>query len=220
MDKLRQTLVNAMEIKDVKRSEVAKKVGISSSRVTEFLNDEQELTFDTVLDIVRVLAEDKEIDLMNLYIETISKPKNLKMALEYCSNNRLLDLMHNILNTAENHSNKEIKEYYKMYSLIYKWQIRDYDDKVEFYAELRETSFSNDILQILHLILETNLLYAMKEYKMVKTLSGVAEKKINCLEDCFVKDFLIARVSEMIGYIELKINCNFLKVQESADKLF
>jgi len=75
MDKLRQTLVNAMEIKGIKRSDVAKQVGISGSRVTEFLNDEQEIAFDTVLYMVNILVPEKVKDLMVEYSMQVEKPK-------------------------------------------------------------------------------------------------------------------------------------------------
>ncbi len=92
MDKLRQTLLNAIEIKGVNRTEIAKSVGLkSSSRVTEFLNNGEEMAFDIVLKIVRSLNPSKEFDLMEIYIEEVSTPKNIKMAMEYSSAHRLLN---------------------------------------------------------------------------------------------------------------------------------
>ncbi len=111
MDKLRQTLVNGMELKNIKRSEVAKKVGVSSSRITEYLNDGKDIPFDILMNMIDLLCPDKEIEMMSEYANEVNKPSSLLLTFEYCSTHRLFDELGQLVTSTKDHNSKNGKRF-------------------------------------------------------------------------------------------------------------
>ncbi len=219
MNKLRVELVNTMEVKDIKRSEVAKQVGVSSSRITDFLNDGQELSFDIVVSLVRLIKPQREMELMSNYSLEVTKPKNIRYALEYCSTHRLLDSMSDLLNKAYNHNNKTLTNYAEIYGLVYDWQTNNYESDLDLYKEIRLLSTCDKNLKALHTLLECNVLHSIKEYKLIISLSSIAEKHISAMEDDYLKRSFVVRINQLLGLIDLKVNNDTKSSRERSNNI-
>jgi len=222
MDKLRQTLVNAMEIKGIKRSDVAKQVGISGSRVTEFLNDEQEIAFDTVLYMVNILVPEKVKDLMVEYSMQVEKPKHIRYAMEYNSTHRNLETLEYLVIKARECDNVTLNKWSNLYDLIYRWQTLSFESNSSFYRELRNFNTTDDSLSALSMLLECNVLKSMKQNEAVESLTVSIEEKIDLIDskrEGFVQKSLKCRLFELVGLIELKTKCNFEHVKTCAEEI-
>jgi len=220
MDKLRQTLLNAIEIKGVNRTEIAKSVGLkSSSRVTEFLNNGEEMAFDIVLKIVRSLNPSKEFDLMEIYIEEVSTPKNIKMAMEYSSAHRLLNSLEYLIGLTKNRTTSDLDKWSEIYSLLYTWQTLSYESIDSFYKQIRQCRTTKDELNALLMILECHVLRRMKQNDVVKIVSEIAMDFINKTKEGYVKTSFTCRLNEVLGILELKVFCDLEKAVEHAENI-
>jgi len=219
MDKLRQTLLNAIEIKGTKRSDVAKQVGVSSSRVTEFLKDGQELSFDVVVNIVRILSPEKEFELLELYAQEVSNPKNIKLALEYSSTHRLLKPLKHLIEQSGKRNSSDLDKWSQAYKLLYTWQTISYESESSFYKDLRKHNINIPELNAIILLLECHVLRKLDQNETVKILSDIALEEIVKLKDGFIKKSLKCRLDEMLGIVELKVNCNYKQAEMHANNI-
>jgi len=219
MDKLRQTLLNAIEIKDENRCDVAKHLNISSSRVTDFLKDKQELPLDVVVKFVRFMDIDNEEELMMDHIKEISRPSNVRYAMEYCSTHGDLDTLGWLLSSNGDNRNKLVKEYVKVYNLVLKFQKREYERVMDFYSEIRSTQVKDETLKALLLILEVYVFYNKKEYTVVKSISEIVEPKVKEIKEDFMRKSLTTRINQSLGFIELKHNCDFMEAEKRAEEI-
>ncbi len=191
---------------------------MSPSQITGFFKG-KEIAFETVLEIVRYLIPEKELELMEQYSLNITSPRSIRYAMEYCSTHRLLEALSHLINTATNHQNKQLQETVQMYKLVYKWQTKNFPSETELYTQVKSLCPTDLTIKMLQTILEINILHAQKNYRMVKQVAELNQPIIDQLPDEFIKKSFKARLLQLLGYIEVKVNCNFTRTIERATEL-
>jgi len=92
MDKLCQELKNTMEMRGIDQSDIVKNTGVSKATVSNLFSDDvekrKEPKFNNMLKIIRFLDSDNFNDKIEMYMMFVTKPENIKSAIEYCSINK------------------------------------------------------------------------------------------------------------------------------------
>ncbi|WP_334394985.1 AimR family lysis-lysogeny pheromone receptor, partial [Bacillus amyloliquefaciens] len=118
----------------------------------------QEIALWMVLEIVRYLDKDNEIEIMRQCCYEATK-KNIKTAFEYAHSKKLDSMTTHLIGETINGSNRELREW----ALVYGWQLeskysRVYSE-VEYLEKLKPLKPSSQDLKTLLLILEMLCFY-------------------------------------------------------------
>ncbi|KQL54529.1 hypothetical protein AN964_14185 [Heyndrickxia shackletonii] len=205
----RAELQNAMLEKNLTVHALTDILELGQSTLTRLLKNQRELEFTYVLKVVRYLLPNDEIRVMSEFmVNEITKPKNFKLAIEYCSMNRLLEIMGILLNKAAESKNEELSgEIYTVYSHQLCLQ------KSEISAQELFT-FSNNIRckykesKILSEIQSLYALYFMKEYSFFNFQLSILnlEKQINEIDCPFMRNSFLTRFSELMHIVKLNVH--------------
>ncbi|WP_262982148.1 AimR family lysis-lysogeny pheromone receptor [Bacillus amyloliquefaciens] len=154
---VRKHLKNIIESKEEPQKQIADKIGISASHLSKFLNG-QEIALWMVLEIVRYLDKDNEIEIMRQCCYEATK-KNIKTAFEYAHSKKLDSTTTYLIGETINGNNRELREW----ALVYGWQLeskysRVYSE-VEYLEKLKPLKPSSQDLKTLLLILEMLCFY-------------------------------------------------------------
>lgn len=217
---MRQVLLNQMELKNINKSELAKKVGCSNGSLTKFFTQQKPIDFEVVLNIIRYLLPDKETELIKQYCSEISKPEHIKTAFEYLSTNRMLDALKMLLFKAQSIKNNELQEWVQVYTIMHDWQINSRpNNRDKILDDIEKLNTNNEALKPLTTIMESYYYFYIHEYRVMKIFAEKALNALNNLKNDYLKKSFKARIDQMLAYMELKVNCDEEKARKHSRKL-
>lgn len=194
---------------------LASKTNVSLSLVNKFLKDKRPIRFDYVLKIVKFLLPEKEKEIMLNYC-LISENRNLRLALEYTSINREFKTMKMLLDKAMNDKNTSVREWGKIYDLVYKCQTAEvnYKSSLVDTSIIRRQNTNVKELKIILLILEIYSFYFKNDITRIYQLAKELETEVEEITESYIKSTYSTRIFELLAHAELKFNNNITKAIE------
>jgi tetratricopeptide (TPR) repeat protein len=133
--------------------------------------------------------------------------KTARNLLEYFVSNAEYDAFNNLLNRMDEASNKESKEYAKIYRMQYKYQPlahNNYDEFSRLIQEISEIHVTFPELKVYKKILINYCCYLNQDYNNLKVLLSQIEEEMESIENEFIKEMYLIRVNEVKCYTYLK----------------
>ncbi|WP_186578070.1 AimR family lysis-lysogeny pheromone receptor [Aquibacillus kalidii] len=214
---MRRHLLNVMEVKDYTYKEIAKKVNCSQGTIFKFL-DGQKIEVELVLDIVKLLAPEKEEEFMVQYCKEIDKPKHIKVAMEYCSTHHYFDGLKELINKSNSYSNKELNQWSFIYDTHLKWKSGSINSN-EMYNAIICSDSKNVELHLFKQIMQMYHFYELKKFDLVEQIYNLAKLKSDELEDGYIKSSYQARMYQMYSHISLRVLNIPLQARKYAFKI-
>lgn len=202
--KVRQAIRNELAKRGLNQDEYAESIGISPSSFTRFLRQTRETPPDTAAHIIRNICPELEVKFMRDYCMQVSKPRNIKLAMEYSSTHRFLDVLDHLVIEGERDRSGEVQDASKIYKLVLKLQRNEVNPK-ELYDQVRYERAAFPETQALLRILELATLLNQKQYSFLIASVGSLEDFINNLDIEFFRISLKARLYEILQYTTLKV---------------
>lgn len=214
---VRNHLKRIIESSDEKQKEIADKIGISAAHLSKFLNG-QEISLWMVLEIVRYLDKDNEVEIMRQCCLEATK-KNIKTAFEYAHSKSLDSVTCILLNKTLDGNNRELKEW----AIVYQWQLwskynRVYSE-VDYLEMLKKLQPNSHDLKTLLQILEMLCFYYSEKYDLSLHYIKKIHNMLPEIKDPFIKKAFLSRTDEALANMYLKFENNIDKSRGSAEKL-
>lgn len=216
---LRDHLKKLIADSPLSQNEIANHLGISSSYISKFLNNKQEIAFWMPHKLVTYLDKDNELFLMSHFCESMKRKENLRVGLEYSHSKHLKSLTQKLIKVCSNDKNEENKEW----AYVYEWQLMS--KKNVFYSEedylknLKGLKTKTDEMKALLTILEMYCFFFNEKYELALYHVNQAKNLLKDVSDPFVKSSFTARLNEALCYIYLKLENNVCKARETAFEL-
>jgi hypothetical protein len=207
-EKMRKTLLSEMEKQHISQKQLSSTIGVSVGVINKFLTQEKEIAFDIVWKIVRIVAPDKVVELMDMYCTEITK-KNIKLGLEYYSLNRRFSQLYLLIEKAK-HGSLELQEWAKIYSVFHEFQTsarmgENIDFLTRFFYRI-DTPYKET--KLLLYIFEMYTHYFRNDYKTLYTFLINLPSEVIEIENSFLRKCLSARIDELMCHMEMKHNNN------------
>lgn len=214
MEELFIEINNRINSQQMKLAHVSNLSDVSVSSISRFLNQtSRELEIDAVERILKVVAPDLRARFMKRYLLKVKRPKNLRLALEFASTHRWLNIFKNLIDKCLEDRNPEVSEAASIYLLLYKWQT----DEISANELYNVTRYKKALFQEgknLLRILETYALCELKHFDFMVTSIGDTEKSIDMMDEGYFKQTYKARISEIMMIINVRYYTNPSKVRE------
>lgn len=193
-------LINFIENHDMKRCEVADKIGIDNPTLSNHLNGKRHLPFEVSLFIQKILFNDSSDEYIRRVITEYEKMEHIRPGIEFLSLNFYLEEMRLILDKIREFHGKDFNELYTVYNFIYDYQIKAKSYEV-LLSELKDIykSVKSDDLICLLLTIEANIYGYLREYKSLFRLAQECELSINALSKDLMQKSLKVRVYETLA---------------------
>lgn len=117
---LQNLIINEVEKKEIPFKKIAMAIDVSPAAISSFLHGKSEINFYSALKIVRYLFPEKEHEVIPMYIRNLSKPENIRMAMEYASQQNFLSLLQYLVYSQLSSNNVVNREWARIYELDYK----------------------------------------------------------------------------------------------------
>lgn len=205
-----------MDSKGCTYKELSRITGYSVGVLNKMFNNGN-VKFDTILSVIRNLVPEKETEMIQLYCRQQEdiKPENLKDLLEYTTTHRLDSLLDRVIEMSIKHKNKIVNQWGSFYKTLKEWRNRKMTD-YEAYEWLRESKVTCNHLKVLVRLMEMNYFYVIKDYKIINDIQAIVRNMLDGMEDSYLKNSFIARVSEMTSALELRVNKNVEEARKHA----
>ncbi|WP_096436569.1 AimR family lysis-lysogeny pheromone receptor [Alteribacter populi] len=204
MQKVAEFVIEKMEQRGIKQSDLQKELGISKSVISKFLRGDANTDIQTVLKIVRYVCPRDEKLIMRLYCLATEKLKSVTRSFEYCAFNGHFDVLRELIEKHE--GDKKLAEWCSVYRVVLRRsRLVDYTELVKV---IKDTFTKSDVLRVLLLILEVGCLYKKKQYGVMFLYSAELDEKVNAIEDDFIRNCYKARVAIHNANAELFANNN------------
>jgi transcriptional regulator with XRE-family HTH domain len=217
MKQLCQEIEKIIELKGLKKIDIAKQIGVTPTAITKVLKGKA--TFELILEFLKAVEPDHYLELLTkddnlLKINT----KNWRDTLEFASTNRLLDLQEKLVEKALNSNNKRDNEFGMVYGVLLTWQ----DDQRTFdnvlFEEVKK-KVNCDYMRWLIQLIDVYLYHGEGNFTMVDYLIKELKEKINLLDDSYIKKSLYARMLELVCHVELRVHNNVENAINKANEL-
>lgn len=194
---LRAHILNQLDLKRMGQRKLAKIAGVSESTISRFLNDKDELNFESILKIIKFLFPNKEKEYMAEYAIT-QKSMNARYCMEYCMIHRLWYITEDIIETLYESTNPLDREWAKIYDLeLLRVNKRvDYDQLL---LELKRYYPRSIEVQILHTFVTAYIYYDMNKHNLLFELLDGVEKQIEQVKSQFMKDCFNIRLGLLLN---------------------
>jgi transcriptional regulator with XRE-family HTH domain len=217
MKQLCQEIEKIIELKGLKKIDIAKQIGVTPAAITKVLKGEA--TFELILAILKAVEPDHYLELLTkddnlLKINT----KNWRDTLEFASTNRLLDLQEKLVEKALNSDYKRDREFGMVYGVLLTWQdtSREFDEDMFNTCKRKVTC---EYMSILLQLIDVNRYHAKGEFLIVDHLINDLKIKIKSLNECYMKFSLSTRMLELACHVELRVKNNVGNALKTAEQL-
>lgn len=190
--------------------ELARVAGYSSgSNFKKVLNDEKKEfdKFQGLLDVVTYIWGNETPIIMNKYARQIDpNKKTARNMLEYLSSNRQMDGFKYLLDSMDECSNKESKEWSKVYRLQYEHQANF--PEINYDEMLKKAKMIRTNIPDLNLFLNLFKIYCYQQKSAHNVIMMIAENievDIELIENEFIKQMYKCRFSEVMSHISLRV---------------
>lgn len=199
-------ILNTIEDRDLKLSQVAKEIGASKQTMSK-LKTKGAIGFRYLLKISYLLFPENPEEKMSEWCLNLNTVESIKQSFEYAAITRNVNLLSDLI---ELHTKEEgiLGEYVNVYNLIYKYMLNEINYKVLGY-ELEKVNPKDSALPILLLIYKCYQCYFTSNFLLVLELASEAERKLNELSEkreLFIKQCYLHRLSEILAPINLHLN--------------
>jgi hypothetical protein len=163
--------------------------------------------FNSIINLVTFLWEDKEIEMMIKYSNEIDpNKKTARNFLEYFAMNRQFEQMNALVDKMEKSKNTESKEWAKLYKMIYVYeQCKTKDELINLIREVGLISVNIYELVVFKKMLMNYCYSQLCDFTVVKTLSQEIERDVKMIEDSFMKEMYTIRSSQINSYNYLRV---------------
>lgn len=205
---LRKLVYSLVELPDreVRNTEIAGVCKTSESMISQFFDNEKELSFYHYIAIVRNYAPERENEVANIVADefiNIEHRHNCRMAMEYASTSRNLTLLKKMIDSQLD-APKENKDWAKLYSILYKFQARLISGE-EALILLEDYSPKFPETKALYKIALAMGYYWVGEYKSMYRAITQSEKLVETIKNTYTRESYTARVCEMFARMYLYV---------------
>lgn len=222
---LKQMILN--EIENHPRgfsNELSEIAGYSNGgNLKKVLNDEKKEfdKFNGLIELLKFLWKDQYIEMMIKYsTEVDPNKKTARTMLEFLVTARKFEAFNNLLARMDECSNKESKEYAKLYRMQYKYELASTMDEFNtLIKEINQLHLNLDELNIYKNFLMSYCFGLKKDYNTVKFLLMGIEDRIDLIENEYIKEKYTIRYNEIMAYNNLYIYNDPDAARKCADKI-
>lgn len=177
--------------------EIAEKLNLTPSAISHFRNKGTELSFSSLHIIAKLLYPKKYVDVLANWCNHLTKPQNIKFALEFLANNRkLVDLESLIkqINSSKT-SSKLLQELAQIYTLLLTHLRRDIKDG--FIHEIKGCNFKTPEANFLKCMCKVYYYNVMSDIKSLTFHNSNAYIIAEEIKDESLREFYLIRAQEM-----------------------
>lgn len=197
--------------------------GDNSGNFTRILKDSKKEfdKFQGLLDLISYVFKDDKVAAMIQFSKEIDpNKKTARQMLEYFAINREFDALNELLSSMESCSNKESREWTKVYKLQIEYQqcnqIEHYNDLIK---RINETVVSIPELKIYKNLLLNYCYNQKQDYVMTFSLEKETRLMIEDLEKDYIHKMYKLRLNEIMSYNYLRVMNNPEKAREYAESV-
>lgn len=161
--------------------------------------------FNGLVKLVDHLFGDETKQLMEKYSQEIDPNKHTaRSMLEYLSCNRLLESMKKLIDKMIGCSNKESREWAKVYSIQWEWQSNYHNLKIdEHMKKIKDVRTNVKELNVFLGIMTCYSYYFKDKHIRAYELSQELETEIESISNEYIKTVYRAKLNEVLSYIKL-----------------
>jgi len=213
MEEIILEIKNRIESQKLKLGSIAELSDTSTSTVSRFLTQSRETEVDAVERILKVVAPEIRTRFMKRYLLKVKRPKNLRLALEFASTHRWLNISKTLIGKCLEDRNPEVAEAASIYSLLYQWQTDEISANELYNVTRYKKALYQEGKNLLR-ILEVYALCELKHFDFMVTSIGDTEKSIDMMDEGYFKQTYKARISEIMMIINVRYYANPSRVRE------
>jgi hypothetical protein len=196
----------------------------SGSNLKKVLMDEKKEfdKFQGLIELIKYVQENNFVDMMIKYSTEIDlNKKTARNMLEFLATSRKFDALNSLLDKMDNFSsNKESKEWAKVYRMQYKYEMAQVEDEFnQLLKELAELHVTFPETKVYKKLLINYCFDQKKDYNMTKFLTMEIEMDINSIENEYIKSMYDIRLNEVKAYTYLRSYNNPEVARECSDKI-
>lgn len=212
-----QFLENEIDRKGLKKSYIAKQIGVSPALLTKFFNH-NECELDKVFLLIDYLSEDNSEELKSSYIKSyVTSPRNILISLEYANMFNNLDLFTYLIDKHSDNKNREVQEMIRLQKIYMK--MNDEFNCYDLLEQIKRVSTSTILTSLFKNILICYCYNRNKNHNIIQEYLDEVKVLVNQMEDCFLKQSYSIRYYQLLGHIELRSNVNCIKAREIGNYL-
>jgi tetratricopeptide (TPR) repeat protein len=190
-------------------NELAEIIGYStgSNLKKVLLNKEKEFDkFESLIKLVNHIWGKDAVKIMVQYSNEIDlNKKTARNLLEYFISNAQYDAFNNLVDRMEDCTNKESKEYAKIYRMQYKYRYAmTHDELIKLIEEIVEIHVTFPELKVYKKMLVNYCCFLLQDYDKCKFLLSEFEEEIELIDNDYIKEMYLIRINEVKCYTYLK----------------
>jgi tetratricopeptide (TPR) repeat protein len=217
MKQLCQEIEKIIELKGLKKIDIAKQIGVTPTAITKVLKGKA--TFELILEFLKAVEPDHYLELLTkddnlLKINT----KNWRDTLEFASTNRLLDLQEKLVEKALNSDNPEDKEWGLTYKVLLTFQDEKRSFDYDLYEQCKKVVKKEEMSALL-MLLEIYIHYKEGRYNILNDLLRNIHNLIIDLKNSYFKRSMYARILEPLTHISLRVENDIEKAYQYSRQL-
>lgn len=220
---LRKLVYSLTELNDreVSNGEIAEACGLSEAMISQFFNEERELSFSHIISICRKFNPGKEAEIVgrvsDFYIEQESR-MSCRMMMEYASLNRDFKLLEKVIKSQMSADSRENKDWSKLYSIVIQFQKRSIPPE-EVVVKLEQYSPKHQETKAMHKIMLSAANYWSGDYKAMNRHALASEKLVEKIKSDYIRECYTARVCEMFALMYLYVRADVKKARHYANNV-
>lgn len=203
--KARQIIAEEIKKQNFSNKSLGNLIGASESTISRYLNNTRETPLEVCVKIFRTLKPELELPAMRVEMRNYTKPERIRSSMEFASTNREMEILEELIEKGENHTNEHLQEFAKVYKLVLRMQ-RNEIKPMELYDVVRHEKGNFPETVVLLRLIELYSLFNAGEYRFLKASMGNIEQSILALEDEYLRESYLARLDEILASIALRQN--------------
>ncbi|MFP3727939.1 AimR family lysis-lysogeny pheromone receptor [Priestia filamentosa] len=184
-----------LERRNITANEFAKMINVTPGNLSKFFNKKSELSFITFLNMIHALFPEKEMKLMEKYVLSCSKPKNVRLSMEYVSRHYLSELLEKIVEKSFKVNNSLTEEFAELYKFLN--EMSDKDFPKSFMSKFLSMQPKERTSKLLLNLIFSYYLLKRSDYRTLFELLDEIQTGIEDMKDGFLKDSFKTRVFEI-----------------------
>jgi tetratricopeptide (TPR) repeat protein len=190
-------------------NELAEIAGYSNgSNLKKVLTDEKKEfeNFIGLIELIKYIWNEDAVKMMVQYSNEIDpNKKTARNLLEYFISNAQYEAFNNLLDRMEDCTNKESKEYAKIYRMQYKYRFAmTHDELIKLIGEISEIHVTFAELKVYKKILINYTCFLLQDYDKCKFILSEIEDELELIDNDYIKEMYLIRVNEVKCYTYLK----------------
>jgi hypothetical protein len=207
---VKQMILQKIESKEYTVKQLAPIAGFVEKYAQNYkraLAEDREIDFQGFVNVVEHIWGDKVVEYMSQCANEVDPNKKCaRNLLEYLCINRSLDALGLLISRMENCSNKESKEWSRVYSIQYYCQVNSPNINFDDIIQQAKTYKTNIVELKVFLKLIKSYCYQRKsKYHMNSVMAEEIKYYLDEIESGYIKDMYTFRLSEVMSMITLRV---------------